>query len=293
MNNPFRQFFARFLAKDTRMKFSTALPVSRLGVALVGAVLVTTAQLASAGVVVTEVDPFGSNPGDGYVADWFELTNTGTSAVNLTGWSMLDNHADSNATTPYATGATISIGNLSSGNKTFGAALLTLAGGQTSLAAGQSAVFLESSSAATSSASTTLIKNFETAWFGSTAPAGLLVGTYNDGTNYGLSQTADMVNIFSGSSASSALVASVAFGTDAGTPVATFDNAAGLNNATLTLKSVAGTNGAFDSASGLEIGSPGTISAVPLPGTYGLLLSALGALAITFGGRRRRSAAIA
>ena len=275
------------------MKFPTALPVSRLSVALVGAVLVTTAQLASAGVVVTEVDPFGSNSGDGYGADWFELTNTGTSAVNLTGWSMLDNHADSNTTTPYAPGATISIANLSGGNKTFGAALLTLAGGQTSLAAGQSAVFLESSSAASSSASTTLINNFETAWFGSTAPAGLLVGTYNDGTNYGLSQTADMVNIFSGSSASSALVASVAFGTDAGTPVATFDNAAGLNNATLTLKSAAGTNGAFDSASGLEIGSPGTISAVPLPGTYGLLLSALGALGITFGGRRRRSAAIA
>jgi hypothetical protein len=286
MNNPFRQFFA----KDARMKFSTALPVSRLGVALVGAVLVTTAQLASAGVVITEVDPFGSNGSNGYSADWFELTNTGMNAVNLTGWSMLDNNAASNTTTPYAAGATISIGNLTKSNKTFGAALLTLAGGQTSLAAGQSAIFLESSTAASSSTSTTLIKNFETAWFGSAAPAGLLVGTYNDGTNYGLSQTADMVNIFSGSSASSALVASVAFGADAGTPVATFDNAAGLNDATLAQKSVAGTAGAFDSASGMEIGSPGTISAVPLPGTYGLLLSALGALGITFGGRRRRTA---
>jgi hypothetical protein len=272
------------------MKFPTALPVSRLGLALAGAVMVTTAHLAAAAVVITEVDPFGSNSSDGYSADWFELTNTGTTAVNLTGWSMLDNHAASNTTTPYATGATLSIGNLSGGNKTFGAALLTLAGGQTSLAAGQSAVFLENSAAASSSASTTLIKNFETAWFGSTAPAGLLVGTYNDGTNYGLSQTADMVNIFSGSSASSALVASVAFGLDAGTPVATFDNAASLNDATLTQKSVAGTDGAFVSASGMEIGSPGTISAVPLPGTYGLLLSALAALGVTFGGRRRQTA---
>jgi hypothetical protein len=273
------------------MKFSTASPVRRIGAALAGAMLIVTAQLASAAVVVTEVDPFGSNGGDGYKADWFELTNTGMSAVNLTGWSMLDNNAASNTTTPYATGATISIGNLTKGNKTFGPALLTLAGGQTSLAAGQSAIFLESSSAASSS--TALIQDFETAWFGSATPAGLLVGTYNDGTNYGLSQTADMVNIFSGSSASSTLVASVAFGADTGTPVATFDNAAGLNNATLTLKSVAGTNGAFDSASGMEIGSPGTISAVPLPGTYGLLLSALGALGITFGARGRRTAAIA
>jgi hypothetical protein len=289
MDDPFRQSFA----KDARMKLSTILPVRHLSAAFVGAVLVSTAQLASAGVVITEVDPFGSNGSDGYSADWFELTNTGTSAVNLTGWSMLDNHAASNSTTPYAAGATISIGNLSGSNKTFGAALLTLAGGQTSLAAGQSAIFLESPAAASNSASSTIIQNFETAWFGSAAPAGLLVGTYNDGTaaNYGLSQTADMVNIFSGSAASSALVASVAFGADGGTPVSTFDNSAGLNNATLLQKSIAGTDGAFVSASGLELGSPGTISAVPLPGTYGLLLSALGALAITFrGGRQRRTA---
>jgi hypothetical protein len=270
------------------MKFPTALPVRRLSVAVVGAVLASTAQLAAAGVVITEVDPFGSNGSDGYSADWFELTNTGTTAVSLAGWSMLDNHAAPNTTTPYATGATISIGNLSGSNKTFGAALLTLAGGQTSLAAGQSAIFLESPAAASSSTSSTIIGNFETAWFGSAPPANLVVGTYNDGTgaNYGLSQTADMVNIFSGSAASSALVASVAFGADGGTPVSTFDNAAGLNNATLMQKSVAGVNGAFVSASGLELGSPG-ISAVPLPGTYGLFLSALGALGVTFGVRRR------
>jgi hypothetical protein len=287
MSNPSRLFFA----KEGRMKFSTALPLSRLSVVLAGAVLVTSAQLASAAVIITEVDPFGSNGSDGYSEDWFELTNTGSTAVSLAGWSMLDNHAASNTSSPYATGATISIGNLTGANKTFGAALLTLAGGQTSLAAGQSAVFLESSAAATSSTSSTIIKNFETAWFGSTAPAGLLVGTYNDGTNanYGLSQTADMVSIFSGSAANSPLVASVAFGADAGTPVSTFDNSAGLNNnATLMVKSVAGTDGAFVSASGFELGSPGTISAVPLPGTYGLFLSALGALGVIFGARRRR-----
>ena len=118
----------------------------------------------------------------------------------------------------------------------------------------------------------------------------MLVGTYNDGANanYGLSQTADMVNIFSGSATNSSLVASVAFGADGGTPVSTFDNAAGLNNARLTQKSVAGVNGAFVSASGLEVGSPGTVGPVPLPGTLGLLMSGLGVLA---GGCVKRRAA--
>ena len=72
----------------------------------------------------------------------------------------------------------------------------------------------------------------------------------------------------------------VAFGADGGTPVSTFDNAAGLNDATLTQKSVVGVDGAFVSATGLEVGSPGTISAVPLPDSVVLLLSGLGALAL-------------
>jgi hypothetical protein len=240
---------------------------------------------ASAAIVITEVDPYGSNGSDGYSADWFELTNTGTSAVSIAGWTMVDNHAASNSSSPYANGATISIGNLSGSNATFGAAALSIAGGATSIAAGQTVVFLESTGNAGSSS--TLISNFEKAWFGSTVSAGLTVGTYDDGSGalYGLSQTADMVNIFSGNSASSTLMASVAFGADGGTPVSTFDNAAGLNNATLTAKSVAGVNGAFVSASGLEVGSPG---AVPLPGTSLLLLSGLGLLGFA---ARRKSAA--
>jgi hypothetical protein len=247
-----------------------------------GAFAVATAS-ASAAIVITEVDPYGSNGSDGYSEDWFELTNTGTSAVSIAGWSMVDNHAASNTGTPYATGATISIANLTGGNATFGAALLTLAGANQSIGAGQSAIFLESS--ASGSNSSTIIGNFETAWFGAQAPANLLVGTYDDGTNYGLSQTADMVNIFSGSATNSSLVASVAFGADGGTPVSTFDNAAGLNNATLTQKSVAGINGAFVSANGLEVGSPGTTGVVPLPGTLGLLLSGL----VAIGGGAARS----
>jgi len=247
--------------------------LNRLALAAVASCLL--ARAASADIVITEVDPYGSNGSDGYSADWFELTNTGTSAVSIAGWSMVDNHAASNTSNPYGTGNTISIGNASNA-----AALLTLAGGVTTLNPGQTAIFLESSSDAAGSG--TLIANFESAWFGSSVPTGLLIGTYDDAGNFGLSQTADMVNIFSGNSASSALVASVAFGADSGTPVGTFDNTLGANNTTLTTKSAAGVNGAFLSHSGLEIGSP-DVAPVPLPAALPLLLSGLG----LFGAARR------
>jgi hypothetical protein len=259
--------------------------MKKLYAALVAGALVAAAHSASASVVITEVDPFGSNGSDGYSEDWFELTNTGTSSVNIAGWTMVDNHAASNSTTPYVTGATISIANVSTSKP---AAALTLANGSTTLAAGQSAIFLEDP-ALTASATATLISSFETAWFGSKTPAGLLVGTYNDGSgaNFGLSQSSpgDMVNIFNGSSATATLEASVAFSADPSANVmATFQNEAGLNDTTITTQSVAGVDGAFVSASGLEVGSPGTISAVPLPDSVILLLSGLGAL-VVFGFR--------
>ena len=256
--------------------------MKKLHAALVAGALVAAAQAASASVVITEVDPFGSNGSDGYTADWFELTNTGATSVSIAGWTMADNHAASNSTTPYVAGATISVANLSTSKP---AAALTLANGSTTLAAGQSAIFLESPNSG--AASTALISSFETAWFGSKTPTGLLVGTYNDASaaNFGLSQSGDMVNVFNGSTGSATLEASVAFGNDAGSPIGTFQNDTDLNNTTLTTQSVAGVNGAFVSASGLEVGSPGSISAVPLPDSMALLLSGLGALGLFAIGR--------
>lgn len=247
----------------------------------VAGALAIAGQSASASIIISEVDPFGSNGSDGYSADWFELTNTGTTAVGIAGWSMVDNHAASNTTTPYVSGATISIGNSKNGS-----AALTLANGQTTLGAGQTAIFLESGNDA--AGSTALIQAFETAWFGANVPNGLLVGTYNDtsSANFGLSQTADMVNIFDGSGKTADLMTSVAFGADGGTPVSTFDDTAGLNDAMLTQKSVAGVNGAFVAASGLEVGSPGTMSPVPLPDSVVLLLTGLGALGLVLDRRR-------
>jgi|GEM_PF-4657307 hypothetical protein len=45
---------------------------------------------ASAGIIISEVDPYGSNGSDGYSEDRFQLTNSGTNAVDITGYTMLD-----------------------------------------------------------------------------------------------------------------------------------------------------------------------------------------------------------
>ena len=210
---------------------------------------------ASAALLITEVDPAGSGQ-SAYAADWFELTNSGTSAVDITGWKMDDN---SNS---FANAVGLR--------------------GVTSIAAGQSVVFIEGN--ASGSTDATIDANFITAWFGSNAPAGLTIGNYG-GSGVGLSQTADAVNIFDGSGT---LMTRVDFGADSGSPIATFDNAAGLDNVTLTQKSVVGVNGAFLSASGLEIGSPGTVAAVPEPGSYALLLAGFAII----GFRSRRKSAV-
>src|SRR3984957_3542552 len=106
--------------------------------ALVAGALVAAAHGASAAVVITEVDPYGSNGSDGYSADWFELTNTETTAVSIAGGTMIDSHAWSGSgrtTNPYTSG-TISVGNNSKGSP----AALSIAGGATTIAAGQSVI---------------------------------------------------------------------------------------------------------------------------------------------------------
>ncbi|HVO55938.1 MAG TPA: lamin tail domain-containing protein [Solirubrobacterales bacterium] len=182
---------------------------------------ITSSSGSSSGtnVAVTEVSPWSSGESP-YKADWWELTNTGTKKLDLTGWKMDDDSAS------FASAVALN--------------------GVSSLAPGESAVFIEGT-AATAEA-------FKTTWFGASPPAGFKIGFYS-GSGVGLSTGGDQVNIFN---AAEARVTGVAFG--ASTTGQTFDNTAAAGSATaplpvLTTLSSAGVNGAF--TVGSETGSPG------------------------------------
>jgi uncharacterized protein YjiK len=182
-------------------------------------------------LIVSEASPWSSG-NSAYAADWFEVTNTGKTAVNISGWKMDDN---SNA---FASAVALR--------------------GVTSIGAGQSVVFIEG--LADGSTDATIIANFSTAWFGTaTLPAGFVIGTYG-GAGVGLSTGGDSINLFD--AAGNRIT-----GTDftASTTFRTFDNATGVASTTLPLPTVLslsglGINGAFLSANGAETGSPGTIA---------------------------------
>lgn len=177
----------------------------------------------AATIAITEVASWSSGT-TSVAADWFEVTNYGTTALDITGWKVDDN---SNLFT----------------------SALTL-NGITSIAPGESVIFLETSS--TNAA--TIIANFKSTWFGNNPPSNLQVGSYT-GASIGLSTGGDAVNLFD---ANGNLKANVAFG--AATTNFSFNNAAGLNNATITLLSQIGINGAFAAINDLpQIGSPGNV----------------------------------
>ena len=177
-------------------------------------------------LIISEVAPWSS--GNSPVgADWFEVTNTGNTAVNITGWKMDDN------------------------SNSFAASVAL--NGITSIAAGESVIFLESSA---SNLPETVIANFKSVWFGLNVPATLQVGTYQGG-GVGLSTGGDAVNLYD---SSGALQANVSFGSSpAGPSFPTFDNWAGLNNATISQLSILDVHHAFAAANdAFEIGSPGS-----------------------------------
>ena len=181
-------------------------------------------------VAITEVAPWGSGSA-AYGADWFELTNTGSTAVDLSGWKMDDSS--------HSIAAAVALE------------------GVATLAPGESAIFLELEHAVAKAAA------FEAAWFPAGVPAGFQIGHY-EGSGVGLSTSGDAVNVFDATGTS---VTGVSFG--ASTTGVSFDNAAGLGDPAtpplISTLSKAGHNGAFVN-SHAEIGSPWATS-----GDVGLL----------------------
>src|SRR5262249_15490651 len=129
--------------------------------------------------------------------------------------------------------------------------------GIASIAPGESVIFIETTDLVAATAT------FANEWFGGTLPANLHIGSYS-GSMVSLSTGGDAVNLYD---AGGTLQASVDFGTSAQKPFLTFDNAAGLNNATISELSAVGKHGAFAVTPSTptvhtEIGSPGSVGSL-------------------------------
>lgn len=213
------------------------------------------AASTQAQVRITEVAAWSSSI-TAVGADWFEVTNFGSTAASLVGWKVDDNS--------FSFSAAVALNGISS------------------LAPGESAIFIESN--ATNPAAT-VTANFITNWFGGSAPAGFQIGTYS-GSGVGLGTGGDGVILFDAAGVEQTRVSWTS--TTTVSPYATLENAAGQNNIALSTASVSGVNGAFTVTHGAigEIGSPGQIAAVPEPEALAFLLAGLAFGAVA---RRRRA----
>jgi hypothetical protein len=200
---------------------------------------VTAATGGSPSLIISEVAPWSSGNSPASLAvDWFEVTNIGTAAADISGWKMDDS------------------------GPTLGTAVALH--GITSIAPGESVIFMETTDATLATKKTAFLN----LWFGANPPPNLQVGNYS-GSGVGLSTGGDAVNLFDTTPSPGTIRAGVTFGANGPTPPGpfkTFDNAAALNNTTISILSAVGVNGAFAAFSDpTEIGSPGTIGAPPTP----------------------------
>ena len=191
-----------------------------------------------------------SSSGVGGTADWWEVTNYGSSAVDITGWKVDDSS--------FTSGSSVALN------------------GITSISAGESVAFLETTTLDSGTVAT-LISSFRTFWGGSAASAQI---GYYAGSGVSFSSNGDGIVMFSGTGAET--TPRVSFG--AATPGASFYygyDAAGDPTTSPNTNAIVSTVGTLDGQSTFasatistaqNIGSPGTaVAAVPEPSSIALL----------------------
>ncbi len=203
-------------------------------VSVVALTLLAWVHSSSAALVITEVMSSSAHAGGTNNGDWFELTNTGPLALNITGWSWDDN---SNT----------------AGSATFG--------GYTSFAAGQSVIFSEETVGA------------EAAWITDWGITGVTVVNLGNGAFQGLGAGGDAVNIYNASNVLVASVTFGSATTGFSFEWDTLGNSLGLSAIGQKGAFQAAENGQTAGAGpGVDVGSPGV--AVPEPAAAMLLASA-------------------
>jgi hypothetical protein len=211
--------------------------------AIAGAAILATAATTHANIRITEV-----MSSSGSTADWIEVTNYGSTAIDLTGWKMDD------------------------GSFNFAAAVNL--NGIASIGAGESVIFIESAAGAA-------IPTFQTFW-GSLST--VQVGYYS-GSGVGFSSGGDGACLFD---ASGNILSQVSFGaaTSGASFFYGWDALGNLDanyNGLVSTVGTIGTQITTTSADALgNVGSLGSAIGIPSPGAFALLgLAGLG-------GRRRR-----
>ena len=207
-----------------------------------------------------------SSSGMGGTNDWWEVTNYGGSAVDITGWTFDDSTFQSSASVAL--------------------------NGVTSINAGESVAFLETTTLDSGTVAT-LISSFRTFWGGSAASAQI---GYYAGSGVSLSSNGDGLVMFSGTTETTPRVtfgaattgASFYYGYDAAGDPTTSPN----TNAIVSTVGTIDGQSTFASATistAQNIGSPGTaVAAVPEPSSIALLAIGAGTGATLVLRRARR-----
>jgi len=195
-----------------------------------------------------------SSSGVGGTADWWEVTNYGSSAVDITGWRFDD--------MTFASGSSVALN------------------GVTSINAGESVAFLETTTLDSGTVAT-LISSFRTFWGGSAASAQI---GYYAGSGISFGSGGDGLVMFSGTGTET--TPRVTFGAaTAGSSFYYSYDAAGDPTTSPNTNAIVSTVGILDgqitfasaTISPQNIGSPGTAAVVPEPSSAALLAIAAGA----------------